>query len=207
MDKNVNPKISIEDEDICRKLPARSRFSRVIRYFVEGLLILIPTVGTAYLIYLAFTKIDGWLNLPIPGVGFLITVFIILLVGFLGSNIITRRAFNYIEAIFTKPPVVKLVYGSLKDLIGAFVGDKKSFDQPVLVSLTPGGTARALGFITRDSLETVGLPDHVAVYLPQAYNFAGNVLIFAREQVTPLNIESSKIMAFLVSGGVSGEGL
>ncbi|MCJ7693137.1 MAG: hypothetical protein MUO22_06960, partial [Sedimentisphaerales bacterium] len=64
---------------------------------------------------------------------------------------------------------------------------------------------KAAGFITRESLEILGLTDHVAVYLPQSYNFAGSVLIFPAEQVKPLNIESSKAMAFIVSGGVSGK--
>jgi len=59
--------------------------------------------------------------------------------------------------------------------------------------------------MTRESLDNLGLKDHVAVYLPQSYNFAGNVLIFPKEAVTPLEIESSEVMTFIVSGGVAGE--
>jgi len=53
-------------------------------------------------------------------------------------------------------------------------------------------------------LEFLGLLDHVAVYFPQSYNFAGNILIFPKEQVHPLEAESADVMAFIVSGGVSG---
>jgi len=178
--------------------------NRIIKYFFEGLLILVPIAATIYIIYFIFTKVDGWLKLSIPGVGFLVTIGFITLIGFLASNIVTRRLLSYIEAIFTKPPVVKLVYLSIKDLIGAFVGDKKSFDQPVIVAPMPGSSTRAIGFITRESLGSFGLADYVAVYLPQAYNFAGNILIFARDQVEPLEVDSAEVMAFLVSGGVSG---
>ena len=76
---------------------------------------------------------------------------------------------------------------------------------PVLVTLGEG-SGGFLGFATRDSLDVLGLPDHVAVYFPQSYNFAGNVLLFPRERVRPLEASSAQVMAFIVSGGVSGLG-
>jgi len=78
---------------------------------------------------------------------------------------------------------VKLLYTSIKDLIAAFMGEKKRFDQPVIVTLTPGGHAEAIGFVTRSSMEFIGLMDSVAVYFPQSYNFAGNLLVFPKDQV------------------------
>ena len=88
-------------------------------------------------------------------------------------------------------------------MIEAFAGDKKSFDKPVLATISPGSSAKVVGFVTQQSLENFGLTDHVAVYVPQSYNFAGNVLIFPTESVKPLSIESSQAMTFIVSGGVS----
>jgi uncharacterized membrane protein len=108
------------------------------------------------------------------------------------------------ERMLIKAPFVKLLYTSLKDLIAAFMGEKRRFDQPVLVSLSPGGYAEAVGFVTRTDLEFLGLLDHVAVYFPQSYNFAGNLLMFPKGQVHPLDAESADVMAFIVSGGVSG---
>ncbi|MEE9542773.1 MAG: DUF502 domain-containing protein, partial [Thermodesulfobacteriota bacterium] len=154
--------------------------------------------------YLVFQKIDGILRIPIPGVGFIITIIIITIIGFLSSNFITRRLVRYFERIFSKLPLVKIVYSSIKDLVGAFVGDKKSFDKPVLVVIHPETKVRALGFITRESLEFLKLREHVAVYFPQSYNFAGNLLIFPNEMVEAIEANSSEVMKFLVSGGVSG---
>jgi len=111
---------------------------------------------------------------------------------------------DMMEGVLIKAPFVKLLYTSIKDLIAAFMGEKRRFDQPVLVSLSPGGHGEAVGFVTRTDLEFLGLLDHVAVYFPQSYNFAGHLLVFPKEQVRPLEVESSEVMAFIVSGGVSG---
>ncbi len=98
-----------------------------------------------------------------------------------------------------------MIYTSIKDLIGAFVGDKKSFNKPVLVTLSPVSNIHVIGFLTRESLDNLGLSESVAVYLPQSYNFAGNLIVVPREQVTPLAVESGDIMAFIVSGGVAAK--
>ncbi len=87
-------------------------------------------------------------------------------------------------------------------MIGAFVGDKKSFDKPVLVTLIPGGVS-VIGFVTLETLESIGLKDKVAVYLPQSYNFAGNLIVVSKEQVTPIDASSGAVMALIVSGGIS----
>jgi len=177
------------------------------KYFFEGLLILVPVLGSIYIIYLVFQKIDGILRIPIPGVGFIVTIIIITIIGFLSSNFITSRLIRYFERKFSKLPLVKIVYSSIKDLIGAFVGDKKSFDKPVLVTIDPKTKIRALGFITRESLEFLKLKDHVAVYFPQSYNFAGNLLILPNERIEPIEANSADVMRFLVSGGISGGSL
>jgi uncharacterized membrane protein len=177
---------------------------KIARYFLEGLLYLVPVVITVYVSYLILVKIDRLLRIPIPGVGLITTLALITLVGFLASNFLTRKLLSWIDLIFNRLPLVKLLYSSIKDLINAFVGDKKSFDKPVLVSLTADASISALGFITRATLENFGLEDMVAVYLPQSYNFAGNLLVVHKERVTPLDAGSSDVMALIVSGGVSG---
>ena len=174
------------------------------RNFFEGLLILVPVVTTLYVAWLVLQTIDGWLNIPIPGVGFLVTVGLITLTGRYASTVFVQKMLDMLERVLVKAPFVKILYTSLKDLIAAFMGEKRRFDQPVLVSLVPGGYAEAVGFVTRTDLEFLGLLNHVAVYFPQSYNFAGHVLVFPKMQVRPLEAESADVMAFIVSGGVSG---
>ncbi|KPL20279.1 MAG: hypothetical protein AMJ75_12010 [Phycisphaerae bacterium SM1_79] len=184
---------------------------KLLNYFVKGLVIFVPMALTIFIFVWAFTSFDSIFRdhrdrLPIyfPGLGILLTVVLIFLIGFLASNFLGRKFFGLIEKVFTKVPLVKLLYSAVKDMIEAFAGEKKSFDKPVLAMLTPSGSAKVLGFVTRDSLENLGLEGHVAVYLPQSYNFAGNVLLFPKEAVQPLDIGSSEAMAFIVSGGLSG---
>jgi uncharacterized membrane protein len=178
---------------------------RITSYFVNGLLFMVPVVLTLYIFYLVFFKIDHLLGFSIPGVGFIVTILGITLIGFLVSNFLTRKLMLLIDRLFTRLPLVKLLYSSIKDLIGAFVGDKKSFNKPVLVSLTPERGASVLGFVTAESLENLGLNDYTAVYVPQSYNFAGNLLLFPKDQITPLSASSSEVMTFIVSGGVAGQ--
>ncbi|UFJ42993.1 DUF502 domain-containing protein [Brevibacillus humidisoli] len=178
---------------------------RLARYFLEGLLYSVPLAVTIFVLYQVFITVDSWLGFTVPGLGFAVTIVVITAIGFLASGALTKSALTLVERLFTRVPLVKLLYNSLKDLIGAFVGEKKSFDQPVLVRLSADSQVKVIGFITRDSLETFGLRDHVAVYLPQSYNFAGNLLIVPCEQVEQLEADSADVMAFLVSGGVSGK--
>jgi uncharacterized membrane protein len=177
---------------------------RLMNYFLKGLLIFVPAALTVFTIVLVFTKLDGLLKIPIPGLGLVITIVAITLVGFLASNFVGKKFFALIDRLFTKLPAVKMLYSAIKDLTGAFTGEKKSFERPAIVELTPGG-AKAVGFITREGLEFLSLSDHVAVYFPQSYNFAGSVLLFPTDRVTPVDVDSSEAMAFVVSGGVSGK--
>lgn len=177
---------------------------RLLNYFLRGLVVLAPLAITLWITYEIFRRVDGLLGLPIPGLGFIVTVVGITLFGFLASNLITRGWLATLEGIFARLPFVRLLYSSTKDLLDAFVGEKRRFDRPVAVTLTPGGTVKALGFVTRHSLDSLGLPGYVAVYLPQSYNFAGNLILVPTTQVQAVPADSSDVMTFIVSGGVSG---
>jgi uncharacterized membrane protein len=181
---------------------------RIAKYFFQGLLFLVPLAVTVYIFYRVFMLIDNLLSIEIGGrtirgLGFVIVLVGTTVIGFLTSNFLTKRILRLIEKLFARLPLVKLVYSSLRDLIGSFVGDKKGFDKPVLVKLTPGGNVKVAGFVTNQNLEPFGIPDRVAVYLPQSYNFAGNLLIVPKDQIEPLGLDSSTAMSFIISGGVA----
>jgi uncharacterized membrane protein len=176
---------------------------RLATYFLRGLVLVAPVAVTLYVCWAIFVRLDSWLGLPIPGAGFVLTLVVITLVGMLASNLVTRGVLSGIERLLQRLPFVRLLYTSTKDLLSAFVGEQRRFDRPVSVSLAPGSDAQLLGFVTADALDDLGLAGHVAVYLPQAYNFAGNVIVVPAGRVRPLAAESSEVMAFIVSGGVS----
>ncbi len=180
---------------------------KIIKYFLRGLLICVPILVTVFILLWAFTSLDKifltLLRRDIPCLGILAAISAIFLIGFLASNFMGRKLFGLVEKVFTKLPLVKLLYGSIKDIVEAFAGEEKKFDKPVIASLGQSG-AKVMGFVTSQTMENIGLTDYVAVYLPQSYNFAGNVLLFKKDSIQPLDIDSSKAMSFIVSGGVSG---
>jgi uncharacterized membrane protein len=180
---------------------------QLAKWFLNGCLVLTPLAATIYIAYLVFSTIDRLLPVGIPGIGFVLTIALITLVGFLTSNVMGKSVFAWFERLLERVPPVKLLYTSLKDLVGAFVGDQRKFDAPVAVTVVPGTGIKTLGFVTRRSLEGLGSPGHVAVYLPQSYNFAGNVLLVPSGSVEPLDAAPGDLMTFIVSGGVTGLGV
>jgi uncharacterized membrane protein len=178
---------------------------RISQYFLQGLLFLVPLFVTIYVIYWVFLRIDGVLDLPVPGLGFLVTIAMVTIVGFVASNFLTRNIIHLIDRVFARLPLVKMIYTSIRDLVNAFVGDKKSFNRPVQVIISRESNIRVIGFATRENLDSIGIRDSVAVYLPQAYNFAGNLIIVNRDQVAPLLADPGDVMKLIVSGGVSSK--
>jgi uncharacterized membrane protein len=182
---------------------------RLIRWFFQGLIYFVPIALTAFVLVAAFRAIDrglgGLLGVEVPGVGVLVLVLGVTLLGFLLSNFLSRRILGAFEGLLDRLPLVKLLHGSVKDLMGAFVGEERRFDTPVTVEILPGSEIRALGFVTRDSLVDLGLgAELVAVYLPQSYNFAGQLIIIPRSRVHRIEAESAEMMALVLSGGVAG---
>lgn len=178
---------------------------KISQYFLQGLLVLVPVVATVYVIYNIFTKIDGIFPFAIPGAGFLCTIGLILTMGFVTSNLLANRVVLLVDRIFARLPLVTMIYSSIKDLTHAFVGDKKSFNKPVQVAIDADNKIHLLGFVTRDDLNAFGLVNSVAVYLPQAYNFSGNLIIVDRSRVSPLAADPGAVMKLIVSGGVSAQ--
>ena len=72
-----------------------------------------------------------------------------------------------------------------------------------MVPADGSGTAKALGFITQDSLQHLGLADYVTVYVPFSYSLSGRLLMYPASQVTKLHSVSSDVLAFIISGGVT----
>ena len=99
-------------------------------------------------------------------------------------------------------PLIRILYNALRDLFGAFVGSQRKFDKPVAVTINQHGL-KVLGFLTAERFDDPQLQGHVSVYLPESYNFAGNLIVVPKERVQPLDADGAEFMAFIVSGGVT----
>ncbi len=176
----------------------------IARYFFGGTLFIVPLVATGYFIFIAFRWLDSLLNLPYPGLGFVIIFGAITIFGYFTTNFAFKAFSDWFDHGMNKIPLVKLIYSSVKDLLAAFVGEKRKFNKPVLVTINKENNLHRIGFITQSDLAELGIDDMVVVYFPQSYAFAGDHFLVPKSNVKPLNVSGPVAMKFIVSGGISG---
>jgi uncharacterized membrane protein len=189
---------------------------RIVNFFLQGLLFVVPIAVTLYVLIRSILWIDGLLpfqipvkipglnQIEIPGLGLLVIFSVIAFIGFLGSRYIRNPFFVYLEKWIERAPLTKLIYTSVKDLINAFVGEKKSFNHPVMVLVQKDAQVHRIGFITKEDISELGVSkEMVAVYLPFSYGFNGQLVIVPRENVKQINASGTDMMKFIISGGVT----
>ena len=192
---------------MAEKEPLQKRITpkKLFRYFIQGIIILAPIGITAYVLFWLFNKIDGILEpyIHIPGVGFVIIIVFVVLVGWVSSHFLMGGFINFFDTWMERTPGVKFIYSSTKDFFEAFAGDKRKFNQSVLINAF-GNDVWIIGFLTDAEMQKFDLgADKVAVYVPQAYNFAGQLYILPREKVKKIDkITPGETMKYAVTGGV-----
>lgn len=177
---------------------------RFAKDFLKGLVIVLPIVTTLWLVWLPVRFLDRLVDAPFPGVGLALTVTGIWVVGVIASNRLGARLIALLDRAIQRVPALEFVHHTIKDLVNAFVGERRRFDRPVILDLFPGEDVKVLGFLTRKELEGPGLEGRVAVYLPQSYNIAGNLVVVPRERVTELESDPARFMTLIASAGVTG---
>lgn len=183
-----------------------SPFKPYLGYFFKGLIVVVPLAATTYVVVEAFVFFDGLIpvKFKIPGMGLILFLTAITALGYFASTVIAEPIINYGNKLLDKVPLVKTLYTSIKDLLSAFVGTKKRFNEPVLVNVGNDGNLQKIGFITERDLNNLGIADNkIAVYLPHSYNFSGNLFIVNANAVSPIDAKASDVMKFIVSGGVT----
>ena len=184
------------------------------RYFLSGILVIVPIIITIWVLRFLFEKIDGLLSpyltdvlgYKIPGLGLVATIILIFVAGFLTASVIGSRLFKIWEIFWIKTPLVRTIYAPSKRLVEALTTtDKESFKQVVLVEFPRKGMF-CLGFLTR------GIPverkdgkgELLAVYIPSTPTpFSGWTMLFPKEDVVPLDMTVEEGIKFFVSGGIA----
>ena len=134
---------------------------------------------------------------------FIVSLLFIAVVGRMGSTVMFKPLFNFFDRALERMPVIKTIYSPVKDMMGAFVGNKKKFTKPVLVTTNVQTGIQQIGFMTHSDLHALGIPtSKVAVYMPHSYAISGILMIVPAENVTALDIPAAEAMKFIVSGGV-----
>jgi uncharacterized membrane protein len=196
------------------------RWKKLLQYFLQGILIIGPLAITVYTIYWVVSTVDNWLPIfrePIKdangviighevknyGLGFVIIICSIVLIGYLSSFFIQTRIFSLFDKWLEKTPGIKFIYTSTRDFFEAFAGNKRKFNQAVLASVF-ADDVWIVGFLTDEEMQKFDMGyEKVGVYVPQAYNFAGQLYILPREKVRKIDkITSGEAMKYAVTGGV-----
>jgi uncharacterized membrane protein len=170
--------------------------------FFKGLITVTPITLSIYLIYVLGLKAEnlfsGWVKdilgptSYIPGSGILLTILIMIMVGVLVSNIITGSILNWVMKTIEKIPFVKAIYSPLRDLMQLFAGSSQSEMKKVVMVDMPGMGGSAIGLVTRDRFNDIGLQDQldgkITVYVPYSYMLGGITLVVDKDKVIDLDI-------------------
>ena len=177
---------------------------KIINYFLQGLLYIVPITVTGAFVVWTFNKIDEIIPGLFPGLGLIIIIVLITIIGFLGSTVIGKPINSFFQGLLKKAPLLETIYSSVKDLMNTFVGKKKGFQEAVFVKIFDNSSIERIGFITNKDLSSLNInKDRVLVYIPHSYNFSGNLFVVKAKNITPINASSSEIMKLVVSGGVA----
>ncbi|OGR82494.1 MAG: hypothetical protein A2902_05630 [Elusimicrobia bacterium RIFCSPLOWO2_01_FULL_64_13] len=183
------------------------------RYFFQGVLLLLPITITIYLLVIVFQKVDaiGQVVLAqwVPegalrtGFGFLGTVGFIILVGTISSHWLGAALFDWVERQFARSPIVRGMYGLIRETVHSVFGKKKILSQAVLVDLPKLGYKR-VGFVTQDPVTfTDGEEEKIVVYMPHSFQISGEMIVVPKASVRFLNIPPETAFKMVMSAGIA----
>lgn len=190
------------------------------KIFLTGLATIAPVGVTVYVLYWLGSTAESLLRPVVPkllpdifsysfGMGIAVAVLAVFVVGVLMNFWLIRVVWGWGEKLLERIPLVKTLYGSVRDLMGFFgTSDKKQqLNQVVMVNV--GNTdVRLIGLLTREDFsdlpQGVGSKDTVAVYLPMSYQIGGFTTMVPRSAVEPVDMSMEEAMRFAVTAGMSG---
>lgn len=191
-------------------------FRKLSSAILRGLVVVLPIGLTVWLLWWLGSSAESLLRQPIllllperyylPGTGIAAGLVLLLVAGMLVNALIVRRVLASWEAFLDRIPVVKTIYGAIRDFTRLLPSGKRSdLKRVVLASL---GGARIVGFVTRDDASELGIvtraDDLVAVYFPMSYQIGGYTALLPRAQLVPLDIPVEAAMRLVLTGGLSG---
>lgn len=192
-------------------------FRKLWNALVRGLVVVLPMALTAWLLWWLGTSVEALLHQVIvlfvpeqlyrPGMGIVAAVVLLIAAGVLVNAFIVRRLLAAWEALLERIPIVKSVYGAVRDFVQMLPssGERRELRRVVVVRF---GAAAAIGFVTRDDAGELGLgaagEGAVAVYFPMSYQIGGYTLLVPRDRIQPIDLPIETAMRLVLTGGMSG---
>ncbi|MDZ4823064.1 MAG: DUF502 domain-containing protein [Flavobacteriales bacterium] len=199
----------------------RKSFVKIfVNYVLNGLVIMLPVFGTAYIMYELLSWLDGIVprlftsseelkviddagGRKFSGWGILTLVVILFVMGYLGSLFINDRIRLWFGSLIERVPGINNVYRTISDILSAFVGSKKRFNQPVLVKVSEQMDMEMIGFVTDTDLSELGdIPGKVAVYFPMSFSLSGHLMLVPVKNIKRIERNAVDVMKYTMSAGV-----
>lgn len=195
---------------------------KIRRYFLTGLVTVLPLVVTIWILYRVFLFIDNKLTIIIepiikpfklsllwPWVGkglALLAIFVLLfLVGLFVRNVIGRRFLVWGERLLYRVPIVRRIYPFIRQVSNALLGQKKKFFQRVVLVEYPRKGVYSLGFVTKEAVPEIAKKAKqrlLTVFISTTPNpTSGIIILFPEEDIIPLEMSVEEGMKLIVSGG------
>ncbi|MEW6482688.1 MAG: DUF502 domain-containing protein [bacterium] len=197
--------------------------SRVKGYFITGLIAVIPIAATIAILILSLKVVNSLLSMPISrafGIkyrflsgpldffsGVFITILVILIAGYITTNLGKRGVFGWIKNLVGRVPVINNLYASVKQLVEIFILNKaiEGFTRVVLVEYPRKGLY-AIGFVTAKSGEDMDKETGkrlINVYFPNSFDLAsGFFVLIDEDEVIKLDIPVDEGFKMVISGGL-----
>lgn len=185
------------------------------KIFLSGLAAILPMAITMYILYWlgsgAEERLGGLIQLVVPqqyywtGMGLIAGLLLVFAIGLLLNALVIRNLFVWSEALLAKVPLVKTLYGSIRDLM-KFVSNSKGKQMGQVVTVKIGEPdIMVLGFLTNGNISFIDKtlrPDLVAVYLPLSYQIGGHTILVPRSAVKPAELPMNEAMRFAITAGM-----
>jgi len=192
-------------------------------YFIGGLFIVVPIGATVYVVWGIFNYLDQWLResqfikerltafgwpteFTLYGVGFVTTILVIIIIGFLGRLYIGKKMLSLVESLLSRIPVVSWLYNLIKQISYAFLGRRKNmFERPVLIEYPRKGMY-SLAFVVCPDTSPISHAvdrDVTCVFLATTPNpTSGYFLIVPNEDLIPVNMTVEQAVKMVISSGL-----
>lgn len=185
------------------------------RYFLTGLLVIIPIWGTVLILKAIFVGVEGILGdllvrlVPshyVPGLGILTLIVLIFLTGLFASNFMGRWIVKWWEKLLNRVPLVRGIYSTLKSMIDVLsITEQASYNRVVMIQFPKNGhycIAFVTG-VTKGEMQELSQEPLIHVYVPTSPNpTSGYFLLVPEHEVTSIDISVEEAMKLIVSGGL-----
>jgi uncharacterized membrane protein len=181
--------------------------------FITGFFVTVPAIASAWLLYVFWDFIDTFFSpgyervfgRRIPGLGFLTAVLFILVMGSIATNVLGRRVLARVERLFTRVPIFRSIYPSIKQLIESFSPEKRQAFKAVVLAEHPREGEFVFGFVTSEVLvETPGRKrEMVTVFVPTNNLYLGDVIMVPRQDVISTGLTVEEGIRIILSAGTA----